>query len=257
MNRMELKMEIIQSLRLFDPSPEVLNALRGSNLRVSLGVRNEDLPSLASSPAAATRWVNRNVAPYKNNVSFGWITLGNEVIPGPFANCVAPAMNNIRNALRSIGLFRTKRTRAPIMVNVYPYFAYASDPAHISLNYATFSSQTPVVVDGPFKYFNLFDAQVDAYNAALEKINAGNVPIIVSETGWPTSGNYPYTSIPNAQTYNKNLINHVNRQGTPRKPSRIMDTFIFAMFNENQKHSGVEQNWGLFYPNTRPVYPLF
>lgn len=98
----------IQSLRLFDPSPEVLNALRGSNLRISLGVRNEDLPSLASSPAAATRWVNRNVAPYKNNVSFGWITLGNEVIPGPFANCVAPAMNNIRNALRSIGLFRTK-----------------------------------------------------------------------------------------------------------------------------------------------------
>ncbi|KAG5524968.1 hypothetical protein RHGRI_031600 [Rhododendron griersonianum] len=251
--------------------------MRGSNLRVSLGVRNQDLPSLASSPAAATRWVNRNVAPYKNNVSFGWITLGNEVIPGPFANCVAPAMNNIRNALRSIGLFRTykgaftgetvtvmrnvtaflQRTRAPIMVNVYPYFAYASDPAHISLNYATFSSQTPVVVDGPFKYFNLFDAQVDAYNSALERINAGNVPIIVSETGWPTSGNYPYTSIPNAQTYNKNLINHVNRQGTPRKPSRITDTFIFAMFNENQKHSGVEQNWGLFYPNTRPVYPLF
>lgn len=195
--------------------------------------------------------------------------------------------------MRNVTAF-LQRTRAPIMVNVYPYFAYASDPAHISLNYATFSSQTPVVVDGPFKYFNLFDAQVDAYNAALEKINAGtgnvyfhvfclnlviftefhidymliktfdftpiiagNVPIIVSETGWPTSGNYPYTSIPNAQTYNKNLINHVNRQGTPRKPNRIMDTFIFAMFNENQKHSGVEQNWGLFYPNTRPVYPLF
>lgn len=59
------------------------------------------------------------------------------------------------------------------MVNIYPYFAYSSDPAHISLDYASFRSQTPVVMDGPFKYFNLFDAQVDAYYAALEKINAG------------------------------------------------------------------------------------
>ncbi|KAL6983224.1 hypothetical protein U1Q18_016615, partial [Sarracenia purpurea var. burkii] len=98
----------IKSLRLFDPSPEVLQALRGSNLRVSLGVRNEDLPSLAASQAAANAWVNTNVAPYRSNVTFGWITLGNEVIPGPFAASVAPAINNIQNAINSIGLSGTK-----------------------------------------------------------------------------------------------------------------------------------------------------
>ncbi|KAL6983223.1 hypothetical protein U1Q18_016614 [Sarracenia purpurea var. burkii] len=149
-----------------------------------------------------------------------------------------------------------KRTGAPIMVNVYPYFAYASDPSHISLEYATFRSSTPVV-DGQYKYYSLFDAMVDAYYAALEKIDAGNVPIVVSETGWPTAGNDPYTSVANAQAYNKNLLGRVGRQGTPRRPDRAVEAFIFAMFNENRKPNGVEQNWGLFYPSMKAVYPLF
>ncbi|CAL5417341.1 unnamed protein product [Camellia sinensis] len=281
----------IESLRIYDPSPQVLDALRGSNLRVSVGTRNEDLPSLASSQAAANSWVNTNVAPYRNNININWITLGNEVIPGPYATHVAPAIINIQNALRSIGLtgikvttvtsiilassyppsagaftsettavmrnvtFVLKQTGAPIMLNVYPYFAYASDPAHISLDYTMFSARTPIV-DGQFQYFSLFDAMVDAYYMALKRIGAGSVPIAVSETGWPTAGNSPYTSIANAQTYNRNLLNHVTRQGTPRKPGRIIDTFIFAMFNENQKPNGIEQNWGLFYPNISPVYPF-
>ncbi|KAI8003576.1 putative glucan endo-1,3-beta-glucosidase BG5 [Camellia lanceoleosa] len=280
----------VGSIRIYDPNPEVLEALRDSNLRVSVGTRNEDLPSLASSQAAADAWVNTNVAPYSNNVNFNWITIGNEVIPGRHATNVAPAMINIQNALRSIGLTRTKvttvtsfgiiansfppsagtftsettevmknvasvlkQTGAPIMLNVYPYFAYASNPAGISLEFVGFNAITPVV-DGQFKYFNLFDSMVDAYNVALEKIGAGDVPIVVSETGWPTAGNSPFTSIDNAQVYNINLVNHVKRNGTPRKPSQIMDTFIFALFNENKKPEGIEQNWGLYYPNMSRVY---
>ncbi|KAI8003577.1 hypothetical protein LOK49_LG08G00783 [Camellia lanceoleosa] len=69
----------VGSIRIYDPNPEVLEALRDSNLRVSVGTRNEDLPSLASSQAAADAWVNTNVAPYRNNVNFNWITIGNEV----------------------------------------------------------------------------------------------------------------------------------------------------------------------------------
>ncbi|PSS17539.1 Glucan endo-1,3-beta-glucosidase BG4 precursor [Actinidia chinensis var. chinensis] len=331
----------INSLRLYDPKPEVLEALRGSNLRVSLGVRNEDIESLATNPAAANQWVNTNIVPYKNNVNFVWITIGNEVIPGPYASNVPAAMINIYNAIRSIGLSNTKRgfsspineddnhdgglrsqvpvpnplaalpaatqrakpfppfpwvakvttvtamilassyppssgaftgetievmrnvvaflqrTGAPIMVNVYPYFAYASDPADISLEYATFRAQKPIM-DGKLKYYSLFDAMVDAYYAAMTKINASNISIIVSETGWPTAGNSPYTSVEIAQTYNMNLINHVRKQGTPRWPAnQITDAFIFAMFNENEKPNGIEQNWGLFYPSMKRVYQLF
>uniref|UniRef100_A0A0A9FNM1 Glucan endo-1,3-beta-D-glucosidase n=1 Tax=Arundo donax TaxID=35708 RepID=A0A0A9FNM1_ARUDO len=79
------------------------------------------------------------------------------------------------------------------------------------------------------------------------------VPLVVSETGWPSGGGME-ASPANARIYNQNLINHV-KGGTPRHPGTI-ETFLFSMFNENQKESGVEQNWGLFYPNMQHVYPI-
>lgn len=46
--------------------------------------------------------------------------------------------------------------------------------------------------------------------------------------------------------------------GTPRRPDDILDIllFIFAMFNEDEKPVGFEQNWGIHFPNMDPVYPL-
>lgn len=262
-------------------------------MQVSLGVRNEDVQVLATSQDAANQWVNTNVAPYKGDVNFQWITLGNEMIPGDQATYVTPAMQNIQTAITSIGLTDTKvttsfymaglassyppssgtftndvanvmkdvssflaQTGAPLMVNVYPYFPYSSDPQHISLEYATFQATDPVI-DGDLKYFSLFDAMVDSIYAALEKIDAGNVSLIIGETGWPTAGNEPYTSKENAQAYNKNLLTYLQSgQGTPRRPGQPLNVIIFAMFNEDEKANGVEQNWGLFYPDMTPVYPL-
>ncbi|KAJ1443651.1 Glycoside hydrolase family 17 [Sesbania bispinosa] len=284
----------IQLLRLFDPSPDVLEALRGSNLQVSLGVRNEDVQIIASSPESASQWVNTNVAPYKGDVNFQWITLGNEIIPGDKATYVTQAMQNIHNAINSIGLTDTKvttsfylaglassyppsagtfisdiegvmrnvanflvQTGAPLMVNLYPYFAYASEPEHVSFKYATFNATDPVI-DGELKYYSLFDAMADSVYAALEKIDARNVSLIIGETGWPTAGNEPYSSKENALTYNSALLSHLESgKGTPRRPNQAMDAFIFAMFNEDQKQVGVEQNWGIFYPNMTSVYSLF
>ena len=104
------------------------------------------------------------------------------------------------------------------MVNLYPYYSYAGDPANLSLDYATFQSTTPILVDGQFQYYNLFDAGVDAFHAAIEKVNAGNVSLVISETGWPSAGNDPYTSKEIAEVYNTNLVNHVTKNGTPRRP---------------------------------------
>lgn len=97
---------------------------------------------------------------------------------------------------------------------------------------------------------------VDAFIAALDKNGGENVTLVVSETGWPTAGNEPYTSAENAQVYNQRLVDKMKQAGTPRRPSQKFDIFIFAMFNENKKPVGIEQNWGIFYPNMNPVYPL-
>ncbi|GAB2271975.1 hypothetical protein Dimus_006805 [Dionaea muscipula] len=289
------KAEHIPLVRLFEPRADVLNALRNSGIKVSLGTRNEDLPSLAGSPTAAAGWVRTWILPYKDNVDFTWVTLGNEVVPGNYASCVAPAMANMQAALASAGLTNTKvstvvamsvlsasyppsagvfsaesaphmskilsflaRTGSPIFVNCYPYFAYAAAPQQISLDYALFRAKTPVV-DGNLKYYSLFDAMVDAFIAAMEKISRryGNLQVVVGESGWPTAGNPPHTTVGNAHVYNQNLIKRVKRgRGTPRRPGIPTVAFVFAMFNEDLKPGGVEQNWGIHYHDGQRVYPL-
>ncbi|KAG0479071.1 hypothetical protein HPP92_013790 [Vanilla planifolia] len=285
------KVSNFEAMRLYNANHKVLQTLKGSNIQLLLGVPNELLQSFASDANAANAWIQTNVVSYSADINFRYVAVGNEVIPGDLAQYVLPAMENIKNALALAGLQNTIKVstavaqvvlgssfppsagafssdvqqtlgpitqflasiEAPLLVNAYPYFAYASNPADVRLDYAMFTAKDAVVVDGPFNYTNLFDAIVDAFYYALERVGGEKVGIVVSETGWPSAGGTD-TTVDNAQTYNSNLFKHAE-QGTPKRPGS-METYIFAMFNENQKPPGVEQNWGLFYPDKKPVYPI-
>ncbi|XP_058108864.1 putative glucan endo-1,3-beta-glucosidase GVI [Magnolia sinica] len=283
-----LKSRKIKMVRLFDPNPGALKALEGSGIDVILGVRNEDLQKLGSDSTFAATWVSTNVVPHANAVHFRYVSAGNEVIPSGLAVNVLPAIKNIATAVKaanlpipvsttvgtqvlgasfppSSGSFSEEvgpimapivayleANRVPLLVNVYPYFAYAADPKNVGLDYALFNATKPVVIDGTCKYFNLFDAMIDAVYSALEKVGGPSVEIVVSETGWPSRGNGNMATIPNAMTYNNNLITHLN--GTPKRPGKEIETYIFAIFNEDEKPVGTEQNFGLYYPNMTEVY---
>lgn len=152
-------------------------------------------------------------------------------------------------------------TNSYLYMNVYPFLAYASSGGNITLDYALFGNVT-VVEDSGLKYTNLFDAQLDAVNAAMARVGYGDVRIAVGETGWPTQGdaNQIGASIENAATYNSRLVAKIldtKNFGTPLRPSVFIPTFIFALFNENQKPGALsERNWGLLYPNLTSVYPI-
>lgn len=284
-----LQSRSISKIRLFEPNQNVLNALQDSGISVIVGTRNEDLQTLASDISTATKWVETNVVPYSSSVNITCISAGNEV-PGELTQYIPSAMQNLDSALRSAnlnipvttaismsvlssshppsqGLFSpdaspvmTQVTKflqskqSPLLVNAYPYYPRNSFPNNVALDYALFEDTAKPDPDDSLIYRNLFDAMVDAVHAALEKAGGPDVEVVVAETGWPTEGSAD-ASIENAKTFNNNLIKHVSSgQGTPRRPGKAIEAYIFSLFNEDLKPDGVEQHWGLYYPNMTEVY---
>ncbi|KAK4855786.1 hypothetical protein QYF36_010869 [Acer negundo] len=283
----------IYKMRLYDPNESTLQALKASDIELMLGVPNENLQAL-SDPSAAKDWVQRFILPYSSDVKFRYIVVGNEIKYNDLAaQYVLPAMQNMYDAIKaanlqgqigvstsiepsllgssyppSSGSFSTNaspyivpivqflmKTGDPLLANIYPYFGYVSDPADIKLEYALFTSPGPVVIDGQFKYQNLFHALLDALYAALEKAGAPSLKVVVSETGWPSDGGNAAT-VENARTYYRNVIDHV-KSGTPRRPGEAIETYLFAMFDENQKGPAeTERHFGLFSPSMQSKYQI-
>ncbi|CAO1947216.1 unnamed protein product [Urochloa humidicola] len=279
----------IANMRFYFADQDLLTALRGSGIGLALDVGNDKLAGLAADSSAAASWVRDNVQAYYPDVSIKYIVVGNEVDAG--AAPVLQAMQNVHDALTaanlagnikvstavkmdtiinssppSSGEFKDTSAMspivqflagngAPLLANVYPYFAY-KDNDGIDLNYALFEPSSTTVVDpaNGLTYTNLFDAMVDAVRAALDKVGGGVVDVVVSESGWPSADGKGAT-VDNARTYNQNLINHAGN-GTPRKPGP-MEVYVFAMFNEDQKDGDpTEKKFGLFNPDKTPVYQI-
>ncbi|EFJ34772.1 hypothetical protein SELMODRAFT_230318 [Selaginella moellendorffii] len=294
----------IDRVKIFDADSQVLAALANTSIKVSIMVRNQDIPGIASNASHADSWVAQNVVHHYPATHIATILVGNEILSDTSIKsstwpALVPAMENIFASLQarnltakikvstplasdalstsyppSAGAFHSEiatsviqpllaflaKTGSSYHANVYPYFAYAGNSGQISLEYALFGSGSTVVQDGSLGYRDLLDAMVDSTFAAMERLGYGDIPLVISETGWPSAGDSGQVgaSVDNAQLYNARLAKKVaSSQGTPKRPGVSIPTYIFALFNENEKSgAGTERNFGIFYPSGSRVYDL-
>ncbi|GKU89782.1 hypothetical protein SLEP1_g3876 [Rubroshorea leprosula] len=216
----------IRRMRLYDPDQAALQALGGTNIEVMLGVPNTD-PTHRRQPGQCQRLgpkqrqelrQRQNIRSVLSTAGLG-IKVSTAIETGTLGESFPPSNGSFKGEympiLNPVIRFLVD-TQAPLLVNLYPYF------------------------NGSLQYHNLFDAILDAVYAALEKSGGGNLEIVISESGWPTDGGTA-TTVDNARTYNNNLIQHV-KGGTPKKPGKPIERYIFAMFDENNKEPEYEKH---------------
>ncbi|CAM0906019.1 unnamed protein product [Alopecurus aequalis] len=307
-----LRAERITHVRLYDADPRLLSALASSGASAIVGVPNDELLALGSSPATASAWVAKRVVPFAaaNSRSPGLISaiaVGDEVptaLPSALP-VLLPAIQSLAAALAAANLSsipvstplpfsivldpfppsqayfnqslaksfllpllsHLANTSSPLMLNLYPYYSLMQSNGVVPVDNAMFKPLPPslemVDPNTLLHYTNVFDAMLDAVYVALKNLNVtASVPVLVTETGWPSYGDRkeePYASRDNANTYNSNLIKHVvtDKPGTPMRPGTQASVYIYELFNEDLRPGPVsEANWGLFHGNGTPVYLL-
>nr|XP_023912880.1 probable glucan endo-1,3-beta-glucosidase A6 [Quercus suber]POF09937.1 putative glucan endo-1,3-beta-glucosidase a6 [Quercus suber] len=154
------------------------------------------------------------------------------------------------------------KTRSFFFLDAYPYFPWSSDPTKIKLDYALFESKDFTYTDpgSGLVYTNLFDQMVDAVIFAMKRLGYPGIRVWIAETGWPNGGDFDQIgcNIYNAATYNRNIVKKLTSEsGTPARPGKVLPSFIFSLYNENQKPGpGTERHFGLLYPNGSKIYEI-
>ncbi|XP_004504325.1 glucan endo-1,3-beta-glucosidase 4 [Cicer arietinum] len=186
-----------------------------------------------------------------------------DIIPKSFPPSTATFNSSWNSTIYQLLQF-LKNTNSSYMLNAYPYYGYTKGDGIFPLEYALFRPLPSVkqIVDPNtlYHYNSMFDAMVDATYYSIEALNFKDIPIVVTETGWPWFGgaNEPDATAENAETYNNNMIQRVlNGSGPPSQPNLPVNTYIYELFNEDNRNGPIsEKNWGIVYTNGSTVYPL-
>ncbi|XP_043693674.1 glucan endo-1,3-beta-glucosidase 6-like [Telopea speciosissima] len=120
-----LKENKIHKVKLFDADPDALSALKGTQIEVMVGIPNEFLSILSSSPNVADFWVRQNISKYivKGGVNIRYIAVGNEPFltsySGQFLSNVVPALLNLQQSLVKANLANFVKLVVPCNADAY------------------------------------------------------------------------------------------------------------------------------------------
>lgn len=94
---------------------------------------------------------------------------------------------------------------------------------------------------------------VDAVVSAMALEGYETIPVIVTETGWPSSGSELDANSAYAEIYLKGLVKHLKSgAGTPLLKDGVKGVYLYELFDKEGAGNG--RNWGILYPNGSKKY---
>ncbi|KAK9913679.1 hypothetical protein M0R45_037489 [Rubus argutus] len=166
----------------------------------------------------------------------------------------APLQTVIRPLLQFL-----RDTNSSFFINIYPYNQYRLR-SEIPISFPLFQehpfSFRDDVTTG-VRYRNLFDMMVDAVISSMAVAGHENIPLIVTETGWPSSSTDPSEVDANpvyAELYFKGLVGHLKSgRGTPLRKEGVTAVYIYELIDKQVKQG---RNWGILFPNMTKKYKI-
>ncbi|KAG9453265.1 hypothetical protein H6P81_006169 [Aristolochia fimbriata] len=190
-------------------------------------------------------------------------TFGFDIIKDPFPPSTAHFDETTAKSLVSPLLDFLSASNSSFLINLYPYHFFRS-AADLPIGYVLFQENQPYTyredpVTG-LRYRNLFDMMIDAVITAMGALGRDRIPIVVTETGWPSEGgvNEPEANELFAGIYTNGLIRHLRSDlGTPLRKEGAAATYIFELFDEETKQGpSRNRHWGILYPNMTRKYRI-
>ncbi|CAN6705169.1 unnamed protein product [Malus baccata var. baccata] len=187
------------------------------------------------------------------STTFSFINVITTAFPPSNAQFQEPAVDTVIRPLLQF----LRDTNSSFLINLYPYNLYKMR-SEIPIGF-------PLFQEHPFgfrddlttgvRYRNLFDMMVDAVISAMAVAGYENIPVIVTETGWPSYSTDPAEIDANpvyAKMYIKGLLLHLRSgKGTPLRREGVAETYIYELLDKQVRQG---RNWGILYPNLTSKY---
>ncbi|GJR20678.1 glycoside hydrolase, catalytic domain-containing protein [Tanacetum coccineum] len=159
-------------------------------------------------------------------------------------------------------------TNSSFFVSLFPYYVYKLRP-EIPIGFALFQEHAfnfrEDTVTG-VRYRNLFDLMVDAVIAAMAVAGHENIPLIVTETGWPCYDplNEGEARVVYSEMYLRGLVSHLKSgRGTQLRKEGPSEVYVYEMFDTNEtvnkgliSGDGIGVNWGFCYANMSTKFEI-
>ncbi|WCJ19768.1 O-Glycosyl hydrolases family 17 protein [Euphorbia peplus] len=151
-------------------------------------------------------------------------------------------------------------TNSSFLIKIYPYNIYKMY-TEIPIGFALFEEHPfnfrDDLVTG-VRYRNLFDMMVDAVITSMAIAGHQNVPVVVAETGWPSSGrglDEVEATLALSEKYVRGLVSHLRSGlGTPLRKEGVAEAYVFELIDQEEKEGA--RNWGLLYANMSKKYNI-